>query len=849
MEEDIETDDDFAVAEARELVTTMNRKKKKSGGFQVMGLSFSVFKGITKRGYKLPTPIQRKAIPLILSGRDVVAMARTGSGKTAAFLIPLFEKLQQHMTTGPRALILSPTRELAIQTLNFTKQLGKFTTLSAAVILGGDKMEDQFAALHSSPDIIIATPGRLLHILMEMNFSLKTIEYVVFDEGDRLFELGFAEQLSETLHRLPRDRQTLIFSATLPGNLIEFARAGLNDPVLLRLDVDTKLSKNLKLIHLSCLPDEKNSLLLHLLRCIIPKKEQVVVFFATKHHVEFFQMLLTEAELPCTCIHSGLDPAARNSAIKEFTSNQIRVLLVTDVAARGVDIPLLDNVINFHFPPQPKLFLHRVGRVARAGRSGTAYSLIDPDELPYLFDVLVFLGKSLQTSGPVSEDNVNDSLGRAPHGLVSSTGNVAQQIVDRNACIASMRKPCANAMNRFVKTRPKASNESVRRAKELRGMLHSLPVHPCFGVEYEADAEVLDVIRGLKLPTIFEALGRQANPAAYDMMTKKRKVHASVIAQHQARQLHLKQREANKPAVLTRTVNLSAPTVTDFVEDGYNLENTELFIPYSRGNEASERGLSVSNAVNHFTAQAAEASMDLMSDELSQADKLRPAGSRLRKQVWDRKKKRYVDSEAAEGKANLKRIKTESGIWIPASYKTDRYNQWIKRSNVDQGAPDSGRNVEDISQPHTSFSARFGGVVEFPEEPEESKKRPQGRLKAKRNAQAVDRKGFKAPTSKGKSADEVYGTKFKVLGTKPWYHRAYAHQKEKAQLTQDAQKIRMPKGSRTFGQLRKPEQILKQRRLRAKMRQAAHKKKTQKHGGLSHKTKLGKKMPFKRSRK
>ncbi|GAA28065.2 ATP-dependent RNA helicase DDX54/DBP10, partial [Clonorchis sinensis] len=769
MEEDIETDDDFAVAEARELVTTMNRKKKKSGGFQVMGLSFSVFKGITKRGYKLPTPIQRKAIPLILSGRDVVAMARTGSGKTAAFLIPLFEKLQQHMTTGPRALILSPTRELAIQTLNFTKQVEWRINLPLFTLVRTCKKPYNN---HLQSARIIATPGRLLHILMEMNFSLKTIEYVVFDEGDRLFELGFAEQLSETLHRLPRDRQTLIFSATLPGNLIEFARAGLNDPVLLLTFATSEWSHTsinaFQLIHLSCLPDEKNSLLLHLLRCIIPKKEQVVVFFATKHHVEFFQMLLTEAELPCTCIHSGLDPAARNSAIKEFTSNQIRVLLVTDVAARGVDIPLLDNVINFHFPPQPKLFLHRVGRVARAGRSGTAYSLIDPDELPYLFDVLVFLGKSLQTSGPVSEDNVNDSLGRAPHGLVSSTGNVAQQIVDRNACIASMRKPCANAMNRFVKTRPKASNESVRRAKELRGMLHSLPVHPCFGVEYEADAEVLDVIRGLKLPTIFEALGRQANPAAYDMMTKKRKVHASVIAQHQARQLHLKQREANKPAVLTRTVNLSAPTVTDFVEDGYNLENTELFIPYSRGNEASERGLSVSNAVNHFTAQAAEASMDLMSDELSQADKLRPAGSRLRKQVWDRKKKRYVDSEAAEGKANLKRIKTESGIWIPASYKTDRYNQWIKRSNVDQGAPDSCRNVEDISQPHTSFSARFGGVVEFPEEPEESKKRPQGRLKAKRNAQAVDRKGFKAPTSKGKSADEVYGTKFKVLGTKPW---------------------------------------------------------------------------------
>ncbi|KAF6780013.1 hypothetical protein AHF37_00447, partial [Paragonimus kellicotti] len=627
MEEPIETDDEFEVKEARELVTSMNRKKKKSGGFQVMGFSHSIFKGLARKGYKLPTPIQRKTIPVILTGRDVVAMARTGSGKTAAFLLPMLEKLQRHVATGPRALILCPTRELAMQTLSFTKELGKFTGLIAAVVLGGDRMEDQFAALHSCPDIIIATPGRLLHILMEMNFNLKTIEYVVFDEGDRLFEMGFAEQLSETLHRLPHDRQTLIFSATLPSNLIEFARSGLTDPMLIRLDVDKKLSQNLKLAHISCLSDDKTAVLVYLLKHVIPRKQQVVVFFATKHHVEFFQMFLTEVGQSCTSVHSGLDSLARNMAIKQFKAGSIRVLLVTDVAARGMDIPLLDNVINYHFPPLPKLFLHRVGRVARAGRNGMAYSLVDPGEVPYLFDVFVFLGRNLQTAGPIPSnqcmndyigraprtlmantggsvqqliernanlfltevgqsctsvhsgldslarnmaikqfkagsirvllvtdvaargmdipllDNVinyhfpplpklflhrvgrvaragrngmayslvdpgevpylfdvfvflgrnlqtagpipsnqcmNDYIGRAPRTLMANTGGSVQQLIERNANLESMDKVCKNAMKRFLQTRPSASNESVRRAKEIRGILQALPVHSIF---------------------------------------------------------------------------------------------------------------------------------------------------------------------------------------------------------------------------------------------------------------------------------------------------------------------------------------------------------------------------------
>lgn len=176
-----------------------------------------------------------QTIPLALEGRDLVAMARTGSGKTASFLIPMFERLKiRSAKAGARALILSPTRELAIQTSKFTKELGRFTGLKTAVILGGDSMDDQFSAIHGNPDIIIATPGRFLHVCVEMDLKLNNIEYIVFDEADRLFEMGFGEQLNEILNRLPDSRQTLLFSATLPKVLVEFAKAGLSDPVLIR---------------------------------------------------------------------------------------------------------------------------------------------------------------------------------------------------------------------------------------------------------------------------------------------------------------------------------------------------------------------------------------------------------------------------------------------------------------------------------------------------------------------------------------------------------------------------------------------------------------------------------------
>lgn len=290
--------DGFSLVEKRisknEISTIQKSKsiKKKSGGFEQMGLNKPVLKGIYKRGYKIPTPIQRKTIPLIMEGRDVVAMAKTGSGKTACFLIPLFEKLKQRdPKKGARALILSPTRELAIQTFKFIKDLGNFLDLKAVLVLGGDSMESQFSAMHLQPDIIVATPGRFLHLCVEMEQKLNAVHYVVFDEADRLFEMGFGEQLNEILKRLPDGRQMVMFSATLPRLLVDFARAGLSDPALIRLDVESKIPDTLDVKFVYCRPDERYATLLALLRYVIPTKKQTVVFAGTQHHVEVISMV------------------------------------------------------------------------------------------------------------------------------------------------------------------------------------------------------------------------------------------------------------------------------------------------------------------------------------------------------------------------------------------------------------------------------------------------------------------------------------------------------------------------------------------------------------------------------
>lgn len=470
---DDDDDDDGTAAEERLL-----KKRKKQGGFQAMDLSKPVFQALMRKGYRLPTPIQRKAIPLILTGRDVVAMARTGSGKTAAFLVPMLERLQGHTSTvGVRAVVLSPTRELALQTLRFAKEIGRFLSppLELCLIVGGDSIEDQFDLLARNPDVLIATPGRLMHHLLEAELSLARCEYVVFDEADRLFELGFAVQLHEVLRRMPEKRQTVLVSATMPAALAEFARAGLKEPEIVRLDAERRLSDALALAFFAVRPLEKPAALLWLMQSVLKPTEQVIVFVATRHHVDFISQLLAAIAVPVSAVYGTMDPAARKINLGKFKAAKTRALVVTDVAARGLDIPMLDCVVNYDFPPKPKLFIHRAGRTARAGRAGTAYTLTQPDELPYLVDLQLALNRAVEAAegaplplpGMPPIDPALAHVGSLPKSALAPAAERVEVLLAESDELWAAHRASTNAYKLYQKTRPSASPHSAARAKEL----------------------------------------------------------------------------------------------------------------------------------------------------------------------------------------------------------------------------------------------------------------------------------------------------------------------------------------------------------------------------------------------
>nr|XP_023017464.1 ATP-dependent RNA helicase DDX54 [Leptinotarsa decemlineata] len=669
---------------------------KKSGGFQSMNLNYNVLKGIIKRGYKQPTPIQRKTIPLIMEGRDLVAMARTGSGKTAAFLIPMFEKLKvRSAKAGARALILSPTRELALQTLKFIKEIGRFMGLKASVILGGDSMDNQFSAIHGNPDIIVATPGRFLHVCVEMDLKLNSVEYVVFDEADRLFEMGLGEQLTDIIGRLPDTRQTVLFSATLPKVLVEFAKAGLSDPVLMRLDVESKLPTELKCFYFTLRPEEKLPALLVLLKSFIDSQQQTVVFAATKHHVEYLHEVLDKVGISNTYIYSNLDPSARKIHAAKFSLGKVKVLIVTDVAARGIDIPQLDNVINFNFPAKPKLFVHRVGRCARAGRSGIAYSFVSPDEYAYLLDLHLFLGRPLTITTPSNQEG---AVGKIPQELLEEQQDSLLILQKTHTELVNLRAIADRGYEQYLRSRPTASSDSNRRIKELP--LSNCSVHSVFkknnsGLEDDRE-NLLDRMKNYRPQgTIFEICGKNKSQE-YQTMKQKRAFHKDKIsAHHQLVQQKIAETESLAKSDSHTLQNSNSEDIEGtfskvvlpkkrkmevlYKKNKKQKTVDENYIPYAPVDQHTEQGLSV----NNFQKEATRAQLDLVGDseEILRLNK--------QQKVWDRKKKKMVALPSAKSG----KIRTESGAWIPATYKSDRYAQWKEKTKA--GADDDGDSDEE----------------------------------------------------------------------------------------------------------------------------------------------------------
>ena len=347
---------------------------------------------------------------------------------------------------------------------------------------------------------IIATPGRLLHLIVEMNLDLKAVQYVVFDEADRLFELGFATALGEILHRLPTARQTLLFSATLPKSLVEFAKAGLKNPKLVRLDVESKISADLRMAFFAVKQTDKDACLLSLLRDVIKvplaaevkdeltageksKKgngkaaplvmapHQTLIFAATKHHVSYLLTLLTTAGYSVSHIYGTLDQSARTLEMDRFRRGVSNILVVTDVAARGIDIPILENVVNYDFPMGSRVFVHRVGRTARAGRKGWAWNFVTQTDLPYLLDLQLFLGRPLRTKAKsmAGESGYVENLvlGTFSREMIDQEIEYVKSLDERESSLPTLREVMRKGQGMYERSKGKASQASYKRAKDM----------------------------------------------------------------------------------------------------------------------------------------------------------------------------------------------------------------------------------------------------------------------------------------------------------------------------------------------------------------------------------------------
>ncbi|HZY70395.1 MAG TPA: DEAD/DEAH box helicase [Thermoplasmata archaeon] len=329
-------------------------------------------------GYREPTPIQEGTIPTAVSGRDVIGTAQTGTGKTAAFLLPILERLLNRPTGRIHALVLTPTRELALQAEQFLKRLGRHTRLRGAAVYGGVGMADQERALRGGAEILIATPGRLLDHMRRGYVDFRDLSILVLDEADRMLDMGFLPDVRRILERLPRERQTMLFSATMPPDVVRLSRDFLRDPRMVHVPEATVAAVGVSHLALPVPAQLKTDLLVELLRDVT--MSSVLVFVRTKHRADRLARQLERYGFDVATIHGNRSQGQRVRALEGFRTGAHRVLVATDIAARGVDVEGVSHVVNYDVPHEPEVYIHRVGRTARAQRRGDAFSLISPEE-------------------------------------------------------------------------------------------------------------------------------------------------------------------------------------------------------------------------------------------------------------------------------------------------------------------------------------------------------------------------------------------------------------------------------------------------------------------------------------
>ena len=357
-----------------------------------------MLKAIEKQGYKNPSPIQEKAIPLVLEGKDVLASAQTGTGKTAGFTLPMLQILNdtKHPKFRPiRALVLTPTRELAAQVYDNVRQYGANLNMKSTVVFGGVKAKSQIATIKQGVDILVATPGRLLDLENQKALSLKRIEILVLDEADRMLDMGFLRDIKKIMSLMPAKRQNLLFSATFSKEIKELAAGILHNPVLVEATPENSTAEKVAQKIFRVDKGKKTELVTKLITD--GNWKQVLIFTRTKHGANKLTKKLIASKVSAAAIHGNKSQGARTKALAQFKSNEIRVLVATDIAARGLDIPLLPHVINFELPNVPEDYVHRIGRTGRAGAKGEALSLVCIEEMEYIRQIEKLLGQKLET--------------------------------------------------------------------------------------------------------------------------------------------------------------------------------------------------------------------------------------------------------------------------------------------------------------------------------------------------------------------------------------------------------------------------------------------------------------------
>jgi ATP-dependent RNA helicase RhlE len=401
--------------------------------FTELGLKPELSRAVADKGYDTPTPIQREAIPAVLAGRDVLAGAQTGTGKTAAFVLPILHNLGAPAGSAPRALVLTPTRELAAQVAASAREYGRFVALRTVVIFGGVSEKPQIEALRRGCDVLVATPGRLLDLAQQRQLDLSQVKTFVLDEADRMLDMGFIHAIKQIIKLLPRERQNLLFSATYSQDIRGLAERMLRAPVQIEVAARNATAERIEQQAYRVPKDHKRHLLAHLIE--EGNWQQVLVFTRTKHGANRLAQQLEGSGIRSSAIHGNKSQGARVRALTDFKEGRITALVATEVAARGLDIKELPYVVNYELPNVPEDYVHRIGRTARAGGSGAAVSLVAPDEAPLLRDIEQLLKRSIpvaalpdfKVSAPTPADRARESArengggahrqgGQRPHG-------------------------------------------------------------------------------------------------------------------------------------------------------------------------------------------------------------------------------------------------------------------------------------------------------------------------------------------------------------------------------------------------------------------------------------------------